>query len=169
MFTSPALKLYGVASSKPGKQVYFGPIGRANEVGGPYWHVPLGRKDSKIAGYELETSNLPGANERLLSMISKFMYQGLSVTDLVALSGGHKLSKSTENVGGRVASGFAGKHPCLAGEDDPGMLRPPPPPYHIYTTPGTQPCHQFILIIPELAGNWPRSSPVSGELGVNFK
>ncbi|KAL8116612.1 hypothetical protein AgCh_022958 [Apium graveolens] len=55
-------------------------------AGEPYWHIPLGRKDSKTAGYELATSNLPGANEGLLSMISKFMYQGLSVTDLVALS-----------------------------------------------------------------------------------
>ncbi|XP_074329606.1 peroxidase 11-like isoform X2 [Apium graveolens] len=55
-------------------------------VGGPYWHVPLGRNDSKTAGYELATSNLPRANEGLLSMISKFMYQDLSVTDLVALS-----------------------------------------------------------------------------------
>lgn len=57
------------------------------QVGGPYWHVPLGRKDSTTAGYELATSNLPGANEGLLSIISKFLYQGLSVTDLVALSG----------------------------------------------------------------------------------
>ncbi|KAL8091067.1 hypothetical protein AgCh_040247 [Apium graveolens] len=56
------------------------------QVGEPYWHIPLGRKDSKTAGYKLATSNLPGANEGLLSMISKFMYQGLSVTDLVALS-----------------------------------------------------------------------------------
>ncbi|KAL8091878.1 hypothetical protein AgCh_034224 [Apium graveolens] len=31
MFTSPAPKSYGVASSKPGRQVYFGPTGRANE------------------------------------------------------------------------------------------------------------------------------------------
>ncbi|WOH07779.1 hypothetical protein DCAR_0727213 [Daucus carota subsp. sativus] len=60
-------------------------------VGGPYWDVPLGRKDSKTAGYELATSNLPGANEGLLSMISKFLYQGLSVTDLVALSGAHTI------------------------------------------------------------------------------
>ncbi|KAL8156087.1 hypothetical protein AgCh_001246 [Apium graveolens] len=62
-------------------------------VGGPYWHVPLGRNDSKTAGYELATSNLPGANEGLLSMISKFMYQDLSVTDLVALSGGIQTPK----------------------------------------------------------------------------
>lgn len=60
-------------------------------VGGPYWDVPLGRKDSKTAGYALATTNLPDANEGLLSQISKFLYQGLSITDLVALSGAHTI------------------------------------------------------------------------------
>ena len=57
------------------------------QVGGPYWEVPLGRKDSTTASYELANQNLPSANEGLLSIISKFLYQGLSVTDMVALSG----------------------------------------------------------------------------------
>ncbi|KAK4484293.1 hypothetical protein RD792_011521 [Penstemon davidsonii] len=60
-------------------------------VGGPYWDVPLGRKDSKTAGYELSETNLPTADEGLLSIISKFIYQGLSVTDMVALSGAHTI------------------------------------------------------------------------------
>lgn len=57
------------------------------QVGGPYWDVPLGRKDSVTASYELANSNLPKAEEGLLSIISKFLYQGLSVTDMVALAG----------------------------------------------------------------------------------
>lgn len=57
------------------------------QVGGPYWHVPLGRKDSKSAGYALTETNLPTADDSLVSIISKFIYQGLSVTDMVALSG----------------------------------------------------------------------------------
>lgn len=57
------------------------------QVGGPYWDVPLGRNDSKKAGYELSNTNLPTADESLVSIISKFLYQGLSVTDMVALSG----------------------------------------------------------------------------------
>ncbi|KAK3031804.1 hypothetical protein RJ639_036956 [Escallonia herrerae] len=61
------------------------------QVGGPYWHVPLGRKDSKTAGYALVSTNLPDANDGLLSIISKFLYQGLSVTDMVALSGAHTI------------------------------------------------------------------------------
>ncbi|PWA43335.1 peroxidase superfamily protein [Artemisia annua] len=60
-------------------------------VGGPYWHVPAGRKDSKTASASLVESNIPGANNGLLTMISKFMYQSLSVTDMVALSGAHTI------------------------------------------------------------------------------
>ncbi|KAF2321403.1 hypothetical protein GH714_040993 [Hevea brasiliensis] len=60
-------------------------------VGGPYWDVPVGRKDSKTASYELASANIPTADEGLLSIISKFLYQGLSVTDVVALSGAHTI------------------------------------------------------------------------------
>ncbi|KAG8366512.1 hypothetical protein BUALT_Bualt17G0087700 [Buddleja alternifolia] len=60
-------------------------------VGGPYWDVPLGRKDSKTGGYELTDTNLPTADEGLLSIIAKFIDQGLSVTDMVALSGAHTI------------------------------------------------------------------------------
>ncbi|KAJ4710645.1 Peroxidase [Melia azedarach] len=60
-------------------------------VGGPYWDVPVGRKDSRTASYELANTNIPGSDEGLLSIISKFAYQGLSVTDVVALSGAHTI------------------------------------------------------------------------------
>ncbi|KAI3816468.1 hypothetical protein L1987_16166 [Smallanthus sonchifolius] len=60
-------------------------------VGGPYWDVPAGRKDSKTASFSQVESNVPGANDSLLSIIAKFMYQSLSVTDMVALSGAHTI------------------------------------------------------------------------------
>ncbi|PIN25914.1 Peroxidase [Handroanthus impetiginosus] len=63
-------------------------------VGGPYWDVPLGRKDSKTAGYALTETNLPTADEGLLSIIPKFIHQGLSVADMVALSGAHTIGKA---------------------------------------------------------------------------
>ncbi|XP_073022277.1 peroxidase 11 [Primulina eburnea] len=63
-------------------------------VGGPYWDVPVGRKDSKTAGYALTETNIPTADEGLISIISKFIYQGLSVTDMVALSGAHTIGKA---------------------------------------------------------------------------
>ena len=62
-------------------------ISNVFQVGGPYWDVPLGRKDSTTANYDLANANLPTAGEGLLTIISKFLYQGLSVTDMVALSG----------------------------------------------------------------------------------
>ncbi|XP_070028946.1 peroxidase 11-like [Nicotiana tabacum] len=63
-------------------------------VGGPYWDVPLGRKDSRSAGYALTDTNLPTADEGLIFIISKFISQGLSVTDMVALSGAHTIGKA---------------------------------------------------------------------------
>ncbi|KAA0034499.1 peroxidase 11 [Cucumis melo var. makuwa] len=76
-------------------------------VGGPYWDVPLGRKDSTSASYELANTNLPSANEGLLSIISKFLYQGLSVTDMVALSGAHTIGMARcENFRQRIYGDF---------------------------------------------------------------
>ncbi|CAN6727573.1 unnamed protein product [Malus baccata var. baccata] len=76
------------------------------KVGGPYWDVPLGRKDSVTASLELAEANLPTPNEGLLKIISKFLYQGLSVTDMVALSGAHTIGMARcENVRERIYSG----------------------------------------------------------------
>ncbi|PQQ00019.1 peroxidase 11 [Prunus yedoensis var. nudiflora] len=75
-------------------------------VGGPYWDVPLGRKDSITASPELADANLPTANEGLATIISKFLYQGLSVTDMVALSGAHTIGMARcENVRARIYGG----------------------------------------------------------------
>ncbi|KAM1085468.1 hypothetical protein PS2_010970 [Malus domestica] len=75
-------------------------------VGGPYWDVPLGRKDSVTASPELADANIPTPNEGLLKIISKFLYQGLSVTDMVALSGAHTIGMARcENVRERIYSG----------------------------------------------------------------
>lgn len=57
------------------------------QVGGPYWHVPLGRKDSRTASISLANENIPLPNQGIPTLISRFLYQGLSVTDMVALVG----------------------------------------------------------------------------------
>ncbi|KAJ6689751.1 hypothetical protein OIU85_006099 [Salix viminalis] len=54
----------------------------------------IDRIKSKI-DLELAESNIPTADESLLSIITKFLYQGLSVTDLVALSGAHTIGIGT--------------------------------------------------------------------------
>ncbi|XP_061340714.1 peroxidase 11 [Gastrolobium bilobum] len=76
-------------------------------VGGPYWDVPVGRKDSITASFELANTNLPTPNESLLSIISKFLYQGLSVTDMVALSGAHTIGMARcQNFRSRIYTDF---------------------------------------------------------------
>ncbi|KAK9277660.1 hypothetical protein L1049_007207 [Liquidambar formosana] len=76
-------------------------------VGGPYWDVPLGRKDSVTASYDLANANLPTADESLLSIITKFLYQGLSVTDVVALSGSHTIGMARcQNFRARIYGDF---------------------------------------------------------------
>ncbi|ONK73812.1 uncharacterized protein A4U43_C04F35640 [Asparagus officinalis] len=60
-------------------------------VGGPYWDVPVGRKDSKTASLELANSDIPTPDQGLLPLITKFFEKGLSVTDMVALVGAHTI------------------------------------------------------------------------------
>ncbi|XP_030550002.1 peroxidase 11-like [Rhodamnia argentea] len=72
-------------------------------VGGPYWDVPVGRKDSRSASYELANTNIPTPNQGLISVISKFLYLGLSITDTVALSGAHTIGMARcENFRARI-------------------------------------------------------------------
>ncbi|CAM8876582.1 unnamed protein product [Rhodiola kirilowii] len=81
-------------------------------VGGPYWEVPFGRIDSINANLELANANIPGADESLVSIIQKFLYQGLSVTDTVALSGAHTIGMARcENFRQRIYGDFSLKNP----------------------------------------------------------
>ncbi|KAJ8630056.1 hypothetical protein MRB53_023379 [Persea americana] len=76
-------------------------------VGGPYWDVPVGRKDSKSASLTLAETNLPSANQDLVTLIAKFLYQGLSVTDMVALVGAHTIGMARcENFRERIYGDF---------------------------------------------------------------
>ncbi|KAJ7943260.1 Peroxidase [Quillaja saponaria] len=76
-------------------------------VGGPYWDVPVGRKDSVTASLELANTNLPTADDDLLTIISKFLYQDLSATDMVALSGAHTIGMARcENFRSRIYGDF---------------------------------------------------------------
>lgn len=57
------------------------------QLGGPYWDVPVGRLDSKKASLDLANSDIPTAQQGLLTLISKFWQKGLDATDMVALVG----------------------------------------------------------------------------------
>ncbi|CAE6220350.1 unnamed protein product [Arabidopsis arenosa] len=61
--------------------------------GGPYWSVLKGRKDGTISR-ATETRNLPAPTFNVSQLIQSFAARGLSVKDIVTLSGGHTLGFS---------------------------------------------------------------------------
>ncbi|KAF7006763.1 hypothetical protein CFC21_021770 [Triticum aestivum] len=63
-------------------------------LGGPSWTVPLGRRDSTTASLSLANSDLPAPSFDVANLTANFAAKGLSVTDMVALSGGHTIGQS---------------------------------------------------------------------------
>ncbi|GAV87692.1 peroxidase domain-containing protein [Cephalotus follicularis] len=61
--------------------------------GGPTWAVPKGRKDGRVSNAS-ETRQLPAPVFNISQLQQSFSQRGLSLTDLVALSGGHTLGFS---------------------------------------------------------------------------
>ncbi|KAK6939426.1 hem peroxidase [Dillenia turbinata] len=59
--------------------------------GGPYWQLPLGRRDSRTASLSGSNTNIPPPNSTIQNLITLFKRQGLDEIDLVALSGGHTI------------------------------------------------------------------------------
>ncbi|KAI3749013.1 hypothetical protein L6452_12520 [Arctium lappa] len=60
---------------------------------GPWWNVLKGRKDGRVS-IANETVNLPSPFSNATTLIQSFAKRGLSIKDLVALSGGHTLGFS---------------------------------------------------------------------------
>ncbi|KAL5716128.1 peroxidase [Ranunculus cassubicifolius] len=61
--------------------------------GGPTWEVPKGRKDGRVSKAN-ETRTLPAPTFNISQLQQSFSQRGLSLKDLVALSGGHTLGFS---------------------------------------------------------------------------
>ncbi|KAK7303550.1 hypothetical protein RJT34_14457 [Clitoria ternatea] len=61
---------------------------------GPYWKVPLGRRDGLTANRTLANINLPAPFFNLTQLKDSFAVQGLDTTDLVALSGAHTFGRA---------------------------------------------------------------------------
>uniref|UniRef100_J3NA18 Peroxidase n=1 Tax=Oryza brachyantha TaxID=4533 RepID=J3NA18_ORYBR len=57
---------------------------------GPYWAVPLGRRDGRVS-IANETSQLPPPTANITQLAQMFAAKGLGLKDLVVLSGGHTL------------------------------------------------------------------------------
>ncbi|CAL0307562.1 unnamed protein product [Lupinus luteus] len=60
-------------------------------LGGPSWEVGLGRRDSTTASRSDANNSIPAPFLSLSALIKNFANQGLSVKDLVALSGAHTI------------------------------------------------------------------------------
>ncbi|XP_077244259.1 peroxidase 72-like [Tasmannia lanceolata] len=63
-------------------------------AGGPYWNVPLGRRDSTGASLSGSNNNIPAPINTLPTIITKFKLVGLNTVDLVTLSGSHTIGFS---------------------------------------------------------------------------
>ncbi|EPS61640.1 hypothetical protein M569_13154, partial [Genlisea aurea] len=62
--------------------------------GGPAWEVRLGRKDSRTASRTRANNDIPPPNADVKTLVSKFRQKGLSLQDMVALSGAHTIGKA---------------------------------------------------------------------------
>ncbi|KAJ7959566.1 Peroxidase [Quillaja saponaria] len=60
-------------------------------LGGPFWEVGLGRRDSTTASRSAANTSIPQPTFNLSALITSFAAQGLSLNDLVALAGGHTI------------------------------------------------------------------------------
>eukprot|EP00249_Psilotum_nudum_P036284 c6726_g1_i2 orf=341-1966(+) len=63
-------------------------------LGGPTWDVPLGRRDGLVSEASLVPGHLPGSNLNVAQLVANFGSLGLTVEDLVILSGGHTIGFS---------------------------------------------------------------------------
>ncbi|GLJ11913.1 hypothetical protein SUGI_0180090 [Cryptomeria japonica] len=87
-----------------------------HKVGGPSWNVPTGRRDGKLSRDTDALTNLPPANGNFSTLKSIFANVGLSVKDLVVLSGGHTIGTAhCSSINTRLYN-FSGK-----GDMDPAL------------------------------------------------
>lgn len=69
------------------------------QSGGPFWYVPLGRRDGLTASEKAANDQLPSPFEPLDNITAKFVSKGLDLKDVVVLSGtvSFNLSLSTSH------------------------------------------------------------------------
>nr|QBC35989.1 peroxidase POD4 [Gerbera jamesonii] len=64
-------------------------------LGGPGWNIKLGRRDSKTASLSAANSGvIPPPSSTVANLINRFQARGLSVKDMVALSGAHTIGQA---------------------------------------------------------------------------
>ncbi|KAL6990108.1 peroxidase [Sarracenia purpurea var. burkii] len=63
-------------------------------AGGPGWEVQTGRRDSLSASKSAANNNIPGPNSDVATLEAKFQNVGLTLADMVTLSGAHTIGKA---------------------------------------------------------------------------
>ncbi|KAG6553253.1 hypothetical protein Mapa_004987 [Marchantia paleacea] len=63
-------------------------------IGGPNWSVPLGRRDGLVSSKDEALASLPSPSDNFGQLVRNFAGVGLSVQDLVMLTGGHTIGRS---------------------------------------------------------------------------
>ncbi|GLT47576.1 hypothetical protein SLA2020_212630 [Shorea laevis] len=63
-------------------------------LGGPYWTVLLGRRDSLIANFSGANTDLPAPTLNLSNFITSFANKGLNANDLVTFYGAHTVCEA---------------------------------------------------------------------------
>ncbi|GLT54086.1 hypothetical protein SLA2020_273150 [Shorea laevis] len=64
-------------------------------AGGPFWPVPVGRRDGTIS-IDKEAEMVPHGHENVTTLINFFEAKGLDVSDLVTLSGAHTIGRASQ-------------------------------------------------------------------------
>ncbi|TVU47136.1 hypothetical protein EJB05_06721, partial [Eragrostis curvula] len=110
------------------------------QLGGPSYDLPLGRRDARTASQAAANNSIPAPTFSLDRLVSSFASHGLSIQDLVALSGGHTLGFSrctnfrdriyneTSTLDGALAASLRAvcPRPAGAGDDNLAPLDPTP-------------------------------------------
>ncbi|KAF8369456.1 hypothetical protein HHK36_032526 [Tetracentron sinense] len=85
-------------------------------IKGPFWEVPTGRRDGRVSSANEALTNLPPPFANITQLKTMFLGKGLSVKDLVVLSGGHTIGNShCDSFSNRIYN-FTGK-----GDTDPKL------------------------------------------------
>ncbi|KAF8376674.1 hypothetical protein HHK36_005582 [Tetracentron sinense] len=85
-------------------------------IKGPFWEVPTGRRDGRVSNANEALTNLPPPFANITQLKAMFLGKGLSVKDLVVLSGGHTIGISHCSSFSNRLYNFTGK-----GDTDPKM------------------------------------------------
>lgn len=76
------------------------------QSGGPDWEVEMGRRDGITSTAAEASTNLPSSLSNVPSLIQFFTSKGLSIRDLVTLSGAHSIGNAHCNQAARRIYGF---------------------------------------------------------------